>query len=110
MNILKKIVIASIGVIILLLLVIITETRNRKKSYPLPPSDFTSQSKEIKVGMDEEEVLKSVTLYTDIRKEKGRIIFLLEPEPRKYFTAPTLYINVYIDDNNKVERVTVSDG
>ena len=80
------------------------------KGYPITPNLFRNQAKDIEIGMGKEEVITKVKHYTSIIEDDNRIVFVLEPKKNLSFTRTTLYINVYLDENNKVSKIKLSDG
>jgi len=81
--------------------------------YPIPMKRFYQQADGISVGMNRQEVLGTIKVYSSIEdSEKGSLVFSLKPilRPLHKWHQTTLFISVEFDSENRVVRVHKMDG
>jgi hypothetical protein len=83
-------------------------------AYVMPPRQYFEQAKAIKPGMTVDEArahLNGVSSEGQIQTD--RYYFAMEPLRRPMFSIPlciNMYINLYLDSNGRVVKITTTDG
>ena len=82
-------------------------------AYAMPPHQHWAQADAIKPGMTLAEVRRHIRGVTRELESPGKIMFVMEPRIRTAFAIPltiNMYINIELDTNGRVTRVSTSDG
>lgn len=81
------------------------------RCYEMPPWEFKDQAQLIQVGMTEKEAIGLVHGYSEMRREDGKILFMLNPVRRSLLTGALRYMVAFrVDQSGRVTSVETYDG